>query len=774
MGLVTRKISCICAALLLSMMMTKTTAASDFQNAISSLVGRHPYELTRNPNSFAAIRQAMGSRFPAGEMLLNGVASELTLVNSRYIVGHSMAPHSGGDFAIFAAFDTISGAAYVMLFERRAWQNRPDLYEVFGPKSSAPWPISLRSRVTAWRPFAGQMITFSSDDQAAEVAGPRPTPMAPPPRRWVTAFGQGNFEAGIVNDTGSRFTISCSAGGEEKLPGVSFELKSNRGASLQQPAQIFISVDGINRSDNLRLILPRGNYLGAVDYFQTIRDRRTIERLLELLEALRRGSSFEIRIPALNLMETFSLSGADVALNGIMDGCGGSNESRPPRAEPPSPARQANARIGPSFDCSSLSIQREALAQLICSDDKLAVVDLRFVQAFQALRQQSSEDQRRDLRREANEFQNRVVQRCHVSAVVGAARAETLRVSRNCIEAAYEEQRRLFLARLTRDALLEAERPIERHIALQQMLRDLGYLPPNAPIDGVYGPITRTAIIDWQRSRTVPETGFLGDKDASDLETVIAAARARSTPPSPTAQAAIPPRSQVATTPPPTNPSLPAVQPRTTRLTGSGTAFVVKRSDGLLLTNHHVIEGCSRLTLSSGISVEVIAQDPRRDLALVKTNSTLDAQVKFRRDQTLDLGEPVFVFGFPLYGLSSTALNLTNGIVTALVGINDNPARFQLNAGVQPGNSGGPVVDNSGLVIGVAVARLSDRAIMAATGTIPQSVNFAVRGQVVESFLLENGIVVERLPATESSRELREIAQEMQRAVFPILCYGHG
>ncbi|GGJ25216.1 hypothetical protein GCM10011320_35730 [Neoroseomonas lacus] len=154
-------------------------------------------------------------------------------------------------------------------------------------------------------------------------------------------------------------------------------------------------------------------------------------------------------------------------------------------------------------------------------------------------------------------------------------------------------------------------------------------------------------------------------------------------------------------------------------------------------------------------------------LRVARTYSNI---VQFRRDQTVDLGESVSLFGFPHYGTVSTSLNLTNGIITSLVGTGNDPLHFQLNAAMQPGNSGGPVLDEAGFLIGVAVARLRDDVTVRETGTIPQTMNYAIRGQVVEAFLLENGIRVEKRASHERA-DLREVAQRMENAVLPILCW---
>lgn len=235
----------------------------------------------------------------------------------------------------------------------------------------------------------------------------------------------------------------------------------------------------------------------------------------------------------------------------------------------------------------------------------------------------------------------------------------------------------------------------------------------------------------------------------------------------PLVTAAPPPQQVVATPAPP--PVVPPAPPRAEELAGSGTAFVVRR-DGTFLTNRHVIDGCRRIALPDGTRLDVIRADQRRDLALLRADLSTPSVVRFRRDQTIDLGEVVSLFGYPLYRAVSTSINLTNGIVTSLVGLGDDPMHFQINAAMQPGNSGGPLLDEAGLAIGVAVARLNDRFVMRETGTVPQTMNYAIRGQVAEAFLLENGVLADKA-APQGRGDLREVARKMQAAVTPVLCY---
>jgi S1-C subfamily serine protease len=270
------------------------------------------------------------------------------------------------------------------------------------------------------------------------------------------------------------------------------------------------------------------------------------------------------------------------------------------------------------------------------------------------------------------------------------------------------------------------------------------------------------------------EMGFrawLGMTDKSPRDALTGRHLADATPSRPAAPtpAPVPSRERdvsrsAAVTAPPANPS-PA-----TRVSGSGTAFVV-RQDGTLLTNEHVVKGCSRLALPTGEAVQVLASNAKRDLALLRSEKTYASALRFRRDQTIDHGETVRAFGYPYYQMVSTSLNITEGIVTALTGLNDDPSRFQVNAAIQPGNSGGPLVDEDGLVIGVAVSTLSTGRFTEVTGANAQSMNYGIRGQIVEAFLLENGVLVEKARA-ESRPDLRQIARSVTPFVTPILCYG--
>lgn len=204
------------------------------------------------------------------------------------------------------------------------------------------------------------------------------------------------------------------------------------------------------------------------------------------------------------------------------------------------------------------------------------------------------------------------------------------------------------------------------------------------------------------------------------------------------------------------------------RSIGSGTAFAVSQR-GLSVTNAHVVAGCRAVTDESGRPLRLLAVDRQRDLALIDAGRPFPTAVRFRDRGGAALGETALVFGFPYGQALGTGINLTNGIVTGSSGIGGDPARFQMNAAVQPGNSGGPVVDEQGMLLGVAVGRLNDLAVLRATGALPQGINFAVRAEAVERFLATHGVQPLR-GGVGGPIGAQAVSAVVAPAVFQVIC----
>lgn len=168
----------------------------------------------------------------------------------------------------------------------------------------------------------------------------------------------------------------------------------------------------------------------------------------------------------------------------------------------------------------------------------------------------------------------------------------------------------------------------------------------------------------------------------------------------------------------------------------NGSAFFVS-SEGHAVTNYHVIKGCRRLSTAAHGDATVVFQDVNADLAVVRSQTPSSSWAKFRPDSPR-LGEAVYAFGFPLYGRLSTGGNFTAGVISSMIGSGNNPSQIQITAQIQPGNSGGAVLDQQGRVVGVAVATLKSDA--AGGAVVPQNVNFAVNGLIARTAVESIGV----------------------------------
>ncbi len=204
----------------------------------------------------------------------------------------------------------------------------------------------------------------------------------------------------------------------------------------------------------------------------------------------------------------------------------------------------------------------------------------------------------------------------------------------------------------------------------------------------------------------------------------------------------------------------------------SGTGFCVSR-DGYFVTNAHVVEDASTFVAVSPrdrYPLRHVFSDPSNDLALLKTDQKVPAVATFRDGLSARLGEAVMTIGYPLGGLLGSGPQVTTGNISSLIGLADDTRALQFTAPVQRGNSGGPLLDSGGAVVGVVCAKLDAARIQAMTGDLPQNVNFAIKSAVVRSFLEALGIDHEARPGG-ASRSTAEIAHEAQGFVVRIECH---
>jgi arginine/ornithine transport system substrate-binding protein len=167
----------------------------------------------------------------------------------------------------------------------------------------------------------------------------------------------------------------------------------------------------------------------------------------------------------------------------------------------------------------------------------------------------------------------------------------------------------------------------------------------------------------------------------------------------------------------------------------TGTGFFIS-NNGYIVTNHHVIQNAAEVEIKDyrgqNHVAKIIHVDRANDLALLKVEGDFLA-LPIARSNSVRRGDSVFTLGFPNTSLQGHAVKLTDGTISSISGIKDEPNNFQVSVPIQPGNSGGPLINRDGFVVGVIVAKLSAAAAINSGSALPDAVNYAVKS----NYLLE-------------------------------------
>ena len=202
---------------------------------------------------------------------------------------------------------------------------------------------------------------------------------------------------------------------------------------------------------------------------------------------------------------------------------------------------------------------------------------------------------------------------------------------------------------------------------------------------------------------------------------------------------------------------------------GSGSGFFIS-SQGHIVSNAHVVGGCKKIKVYENgkeISLNILATDTMNDVGLVKGKFKNTKYLNIKSDGA-ELGEDIVAFGYPLVDTLSDSVKLTKGIVSALAGPNNNFAMIQIDAALQPGNSGGPVLNMNGLVVGIASSGLSKLKMAKEHKILPENVNFAVAAPTIVKFLKANNINVPQ--GTNKIYKTKELAKIGEPATVQLLC----
>jgi S1-C subfamily serine protease len=178
-------------------------------------------------------------------------------------------------------------------------------------------------------------------------------------------------------------------------------------------------------------------------------------------------------------------------------------------------------------------------------------------------------------------------------------------------------------------------------------------------------------------------------------------------------------------------PDFPAYLPKETRKKvgySTGTGFFVS-DNGIIVTNYHVIEDAESLTIktnNSTFNAEVLATDPVNDVAILKIASN-SKPIPISNYFNVKKGEEVLTLGYPRIDVQGQEQKATFGRVNSLSGIKGDVRLTQIDVPIQPGNSGGPLLNKKGEVVGIVTATLDSIVILRQSGSLPQNVNFAVK-----------------------------------------------
>lgn len=205
---------------------------------------------------------------------------------------------------------------------------------------------------------------------------------------------------------------------------------------------------------------------------------------------------------------------------------------------------------------------------------------------------------------------------------------------------------------------------------------------------------------------------------------------------------------------------------RTSNSSGSG--FVVS-TRGHVLTNAHVVLSCDDIRVGKNRTARLVAVQNGEDLALLQVPDLGAKRVAdFAKSEVL-LGEDVAVFGYPLRPILAEQINMTTGIVSSLRGLGGDPSFIQISASVQPGHSGGPVIDLKGRVVGIATSVLNTPRATRRPESTHAPINFAIRHERMLRFLRAQGIEPKMTLGTDILTKT-DLAAQASIYTLPITC----
>lgn len=203
---------------------------------------------------------------------------------------------------------------------------------------------------------------------------------------------------------------------------------------------------------------------------------------------------------------------------------------------------------------------------------------------------------------------------------------------------------------------------------------------------------------------------------------------------------------------------------------GYGSGLLVK--GGYVLTCWHVVDGAERISISLAGKdhlSSIVQKDVANDIAVLKVGDAKGG-VTLNLSDDVKLGEKIFTLGYPHPDLQGSNVKFTTGSISSLTGIDNSPRYFQISAPLQSGNSGGPLFDEHGNLVGIVAAKLDSLATLAMTGDLPQNVNYAIKADYLVPLLKTvEGLEVGKEKTKDVN--LLGLIEELKKSVVMIKVY---
>ncbi len=218
-------------------------------------------------------------------------------------------------------------------------------------------------------------------------------------------------------------------------------------------------------------------------------------------------------------------------------------------------------------------------------------------------------------------------------------------------------------------------------------------------------------------------------------------------------------------------PTAPAPTPNSNEpLVSMGTCFYVSPT-GHIVTNHHVVDGAKvvSITDSSGsqVTAKVVKVDFNNDLVVLHAPAENHAYLSFSPLGSLEIGQEIFTMGYPVSDILGQEPKYTNGVVSSQTGYSGAANVFQMTVPIQPGNSGGPIVNRQGQVVGIATSSAEVGNFLDSSGTLPQNINWAVKSDYAMVLLLSE--IPEELKKSKNLNEAISATADALCSIHAIL-----